>query len=66
MDIYPADPQPQTVLQHNEWMNRAVLKWHLPLSALCPDCYQPVRICNHASEPELKAYLINRPKRGKT
>lgn len=55
--IYEPDPQPRDRRQHNEWMNAAVTKYRVPLQMVCPDCYEPPRMCRHLQELMHVGYL---------
>ena len=50
MDPYSPDPVPTSREHHNRLMNAAVIQHRVPLTLVCPDCYQPPRMCRHLLE----------------
>lgn len=55
------DP-PTTKAVHNQRMINAGMRFRLPCSVICPDCYKPPSMCDHLSDADL-APLWVKPKR---
>lgn len=60
MHVYEPSPVPKDRQTHNRYMNAAVIKFAVPLTLVCVDCYHPPRMCRHLHEPDLAPLFTSR------